>query len=241
MTRFSIGPVLAAVRSVPVPPKPFSASGVSLKPFLTISREPGAGAIGVGTSFVEAMNAESSQDEHWTYWDREIVGKVAADHHLSTRLIEGLEDKNHSWMGQFLSSLSFTDTGPSQDEDAIYSRVRRTIEKLAEAGRVVIVGRGGVFITRHMPGGIHVRLVAPLKDRIAYIARSFGLSERNAAARIREVDHNRHRFFKMHWPTQTLAPENFALTINTAEVEIGPIVAMLRSLVQQKVAPTAKT
>ena len=40
------------------------------------------------------------------------------------------------------------------------------VRALAEVGRVIIVGRGGVFITRDLPGGIHVRLVAPREWRV---------------------------------------------------------------------------
>jgi cytidylate kinase len=209
----------------------------SAAPFITISREPGAGAIDVGRLCVEALNADCTDDDHkWTYWDRELVEKVAADHHLSERLVEGLEERNHSWMTQFLSSLSFTDTGPSHDEDLIYGRVKRTIESLSVAGRAIIIGRGGVFITHHLPGGIHIRLVAPFRDRVSAMVSRLGLSERTVVHDIHEIEKNRRTFFKMHWPNQTLDPENFTLTINAAQVEIPAIVQMVQALVRQKVA-----
>jgi cytidylate kinase len=236
-----IRPILAAIRSTPTPSKPILESRSEMpRPFITISREPGAGAINVGVSFVESINSDVPDDEKWTCWDREIVDKVAADHHLSARLIDGLEENNHSWMTNFLSSLSFADSGKCYNEDLIYHKVQKTIEALARTGRIVVVGRGGVFITRHLPWGIHIRLVAPLKHRIKFIARSFELPEEAAAARIHELEKNRRVFFNMHWPNHPLDPDLFSLTINTAEVHVPSIVQMLRTLVQDKISQATR-
>jgi len=231
---FAIGPILGTMKSVPIPAKPFGpAAPEPLRPFVTISREPGAGAIGVSHRFIELMNADAPDDQKWTCWDRELVEKVAADHHLKAREIEGLEESDHSWIGNFFKSLSFADSGASPDEDVIYQKVKRTVEALASAGRVVIIGRGGVFITSHIPGGIHIRLVSPFKNRVTFVRQKLGLSERTAIANIREVEKNRRAFFRMHWPIHTLDPESFAMTINTAEVEVESIAQMLRTLVQR--------
>src|SRR5262245_43618787 len=112
-----IGPILGAIRSVPVPAKPFGdEASPPVQPFITISREPGAGAVAVGRQVVESLNA-NHPDEPWTCWDREIVEKIAADHHLSARLIDGLDEKRHSWMSDFLASLSFTDSASHFDDE----------------------------------------------------------------------------------------------------------------------------
>jgi cytidylate kinase len=237
----TIQPIMGAIGSVPIPAK-ISIGPVSqpVYPFLTISREPGAGAIGVGHQLADALNAELVGDEKkWTCWDREIVEKIAADHNLSERLVEGVVEKDHSWISSFLSSLSFTDTQHA-DEDMVYSRAKQTIGALASAGRVVIIGRGGVFITHRLPGGIHIRLVAPFEKRVAHMVKTFGLSEKTAAARIREIEKNRRVFFKMHWPNRSLAPDQFALTINTAEVESPAIVQGVKALVEQKALQLAR-
>jgi cytidylate kinase len=236
----TVHPIMGAIGSVPIPAKVLIGPvSKPVFPFVTISREPGAGALGVGHKLVEILNAELGDDEQkWTCWDREIVEKVAADHNLSARLVEGLEEKDHSWIGSFLSSLSFTDES-HVDEDMVYSRVKHTIEALASAGRVVIIGRGGVFITRHLANGIHIRLVAPFEKRVEHMVKLLGLSEKAAAAQIRQIERNRRTFFKMHWPSKSLAPDQFALTINTAEVEIPTIVQGLKNLTDQKVAALA--
>lgn len=236
LTHSPIAPILGALRSVPVSAKALHDEPKSIRPFITISREPGAGAVGVSHSFVDAMNADTPEEERWTCWDREIVEKIAADHRLSERVVDGLEERDHSFIANLLSSLSFADTKGNYDEERIYHEVKKMVLAVAESGNVVIVGRGGVFITRGMQGAIHVRLVSPLKQRVEFIARHFNLSEKTAAARIHEVEKNRRAFFKMHWPQYSLDPEMFALTINTAEVDTATIVQMLRALVQQRIS-----
>lgn len=62
-----------------------------------------------------------------------------------------------------------------------------TIRALAISGRAVIVGRGGVFLTAGMPGGIHLRIVAPVRHRITHMAERDGISQEAAAEKVAEV------------------------------------------------------
>ncbi|WP_428938092.1 AAA family ATPase [Fontivita pretiosa] len=233
-----VRPILGALRSVPVPAK--TVTDVTEpppppEPFITISRQPGAGALTLAHQLADALNAELPGDRPWTCWDRELIEKVAADLRLSARLIDELEDRGHSWIRDFLESLSLSDEVRHADDAKIYARVVQTIRALAQAGRVIIVGRGGVFITRNMPGGIHLRLVAPLEKRIEFIARQYQLTTEQAAERIRELERNRILFYRHFWPGLTLSPETFTLTINTAAVEMPAMVQMLVTLVKHSV------
>ena len=132
--------------------------------------------------------------------------------------------------------MSFSDNSGQADESKVYARVAKTIQGLAQTGRVVIVGRGGVFITHKMPGGIHVRLIAPFEQRVAFMEREYKLTHDRAAAKVKELEHNRQAFYKRYWPNEALSPETFAVTINTAAVGQATIVDMLTRLVRQSVA-----
>jgi len=203
------------------------------EPFITISRQPGAGAWTLAQQLVDALDADDRGGRSWTCWDRELVEKVAAEHHLSQRLIESLEDANHSWFTDFLGSLSFRDEPTVADADKAYARVAGTIRALAQAGRSVIVGLGGVFLTRRMPGGIHLRLVAPLDYRVNFLARLYGISNDQAAVRARDMERNRHAFYKRHWPNETLAADTFTLTLNTAAIPLAGMIDVVRAVVRQ--------
>lgn len=232
-----IRPILGAIRSIPVPAKGFGQQVISAQPFITISREPGAGGWSLARHLVDALNIAHPNDEHvWTCWDRELVEKVATDLQLSTTLIDSLEDRGHSWLSDFLGSLSLSDSGVRSDEPRIYSRVAATIRALAQTGRVVIVGRGGVFITRKMHGGVHIRLVAPLQARAALFAREFHLAPEQALAKLKDLEHHRSAFYRHYWPGEKLNPEDFTLTINTATVDQATMVEMIATLVRNLAA-----
>lgn len=229
----NIRPIFAAIRTVPIAPRSGHEPPTSpVEPFITLSREPGAGAWSLAQKLVEALNADQPGGRAWTCWDKELVEKVSADHHVSEELINSLEE-SHSWMGDFLSSLSFSDSHPLIDEGRIYSRIAATIRALAQAGRVVIVGRGGVFITRRMRGGIHVRLVAPLEHRIGFIAEHFHLSADAARARVKEMERNRYGFYRRYWPGELLNAETFTMTVNTALVDIPAMIDVIKVLARQ--------
>jgi cytidylate kinase len=231
--RDNIRPILGGIRSVPLPHRPHAVVQPPPRPFVTVSREPGASNLAMGTQLLEALNKALPAEQPWTIWDRELIEKVAADLHLSTPLIDSLEDRGHSWFGDFLSSLALSDEAPQADEAKVYSRVCAAIRALAQAGRVVIVGRGGVFITRRMPAGVHLRLVAPLAHRIESMAHQHNLPADKAAARIKEIEHNKRAFYRFYWPNETLEPCTFTATINTAAVQPAALVDMVVSLVRQ--------
>ena len=115
-------------------------------PFITISRQAGAGGRSFATRLVERLNEIDTSDLHWTLWDNELVERVAAEYHLRPSAVASLEDQPHSWLEEALGSLAIGSTRDRPDELTLYHRVSTTIRALAEIGRVVIVGRGGGFI-----------------------------------------------------------------------------------------------
>jgi cytidylate kinase len=233
----NVHPILGAIRAVTVPARPADeAPAVSAPPFITVSRQPGAGAWTMASQLVDALNQALPATQLWTCWDKELVEKVVADTKLSAQVIDSLEDRGRSWFTDLLESMSSSDEPGRADASRVYVRVAQTIRALAQAGRVLIVGRGGVFITRKMPGGIHIRLVAPFDQRVAFMAREYKLTPDKAAARVKELEHNRQAFYRHYWPNESLSSETFALTINTSVVDAATMVQMIVALVRSKVS-----
>jgi len=198
--------------------------------FVTINRQAWAGGWSLAQRLVDELNnCERDARQPWTCWDRELVEKVAADHHISHQLIESLEDSGRSWLEEFLASLS--SDKHQAEELKVYRRVAATIRALAEVGRVVIVGRGGSYITRGIPGGTHVRLVAPADHRIRSMARKLGIPPDEAAVRVRQIDQNRLAFYRRYWPNESLSPESFTVTLNAAEIDEQTMVDCLARLI----------
>ena len=95
----------------------------------------------------------------------------------------------------------------------------------------MIVGRGGVFVTRHMPGGIHVQLVAPLETCILNSMKHYKLDREAAEKRVEEITRNREEFFRRYGCAQTPMEDLFSVTFNTAHVSEEKIAEMLMPLI----------
>jgi len=204
-------------------------------PFITVSRQAGAGGRSFATRLVSRLNQADPAQLPWTLWDNELVERVASEYHLRPSTVASLEDNPPSWLEEALACLALG-SGDRNDELAVYHRVAVTIRALAELGRVVIVGRGGAFITRDIPGGVHLRLVAPEDHRIAAVARSMNLSPAAAAQFVRHTDRNREAFYRRHWRDRPLTPENFTATFNTAATRLEQLVDSVLCLIPAAVS-----
>ena len=140
-------------------------------PFITISRQAGAGGRTFARALADRLNEADPEQRPWSVWDRELVEKVAREEQIPVTLVEELEvGVSHRRAFQdFLASLS-AKNDEDLDEFQVYRRVAHTVRGLARAGRAIIVGRGGVYATVDLPTGVHVRLVAPLQDRVRHMA-----------------------------------------------------------------------
>ncbi|MGA2440611.1 MAG: cytidylate kinase-like family protein [Tepidisphaeraceae bacterium] len=190
--------------------------------FLTISREPGAGGVPLAQRLAERLNAHGPSD--WSAWDQELVEKVSTEYHLKKGAVETVDERPHNWLNDLVASFSQHVT-PS--DVGVFKKVAGTIRALATAGHAIIVGRGGRFITAGLAGGIHLRLVAPLEYRIKTTAESFNLSLPAATKRLAEVDRSRTIFYRQFWPGKSLEPQNFTMTLNSAELSLDEMVACI--------------
>jgi cytidylate kinase len=199
-------------------------------PFVTISRQAGARGRSLATQLAERLNEIDPGPLPWTVWDDELVERVAKEHGLPHQRVAALEDERPSWLEEILGGLTITEGKTPADELAVYRRVAATIRALAELGRVIIVGRGGAYVARDIPDGVHVRLVAPLEFRVAAAAQQQGISRKAAAAWVKERDASRDAFYRRHWPSRPLVPENFTMLLNVSILSLAQQVAAILSV-----------
>ena len=205
------------------------------KPFITISRQAGAGGRSIALALAARLNKIDPGDLPWTVWDNELVEKVVAKHHLPRETVAALESDAPSWLEQSVASLALGGSRSYPEDGMVYHAVATTIRSLTEMGRVAIVGRGGAFITSDIAGGIHLRLVAPLQYRVLRTAEAMGTSDlASAEATVRQRDHSREQFYQRHWPERPLVPENFTGILNTAAIPTQRLIECFVHLVIEK-------
>lgn len=185
-------------------------------PVVTISRETGAGAVSVARLLAGYLDRRN-RDGHvppWTVFDRNIVEQVVEDHKLPETVKQFMhedtifvfKDAVEEQLG--LHPLNWTLVQHTSD----------TILRLAHLGNVILVGRGSHVITAKVPGAVHVRLVAPLEQRIDHAAEACGLDRKQAIEFVRKKDRARRRYVKRYFNVAIDDPQQYHLIINTGKV-----------------------
>jgi cytidylate kinase len=203
--------------------------------FVTVSRQPGAGAVSFSHRLAERLNKDGRGG--WSAWDRELVEKVSSEHGIAKDLIDAIPNRHHSWLDDLLESISVGQYPPDWSEIRAYKRVIMTVRALAAAGNAIIVGRGGNFITEGLPGAIRLRLIAPLEHRIKSTAEQEKIVLHEAAARVAETDRRRAEFYRRFWPGREIVPEAFTMTLNCAELSLDEMVDCVVPLVRSRRKP----
>ncbi len=159
----------------------------------------------------------------WQVYDHELVERIAQDMGLRTSLLESVDERHHSWLVEavegFLSAPREGDWGPLVTEDAYLHHLIRTVLALGMHGECAIVGRGAAFI---LPAAttLRVRLVAPVRERMATLGRNLGIAERQAAQRVRALDRERNDFVRDHFLKEPTDPCNYDLVLNASRLSV---------------------
>lgn len=182
-------------------------------PFVTISREAGAGAVTIGRLVAEHLNRsrQSSDEPPWTVFDKNLVERVLEDHELPAKLKEFLPEDTTFDLKDALEEM----LGLHPSSWSLIQHTADTILRLASLGNVILVGRGSNIITAYLPRGFHVRLVSPLHVRIAHAAKYYEMSPAKADEFVHKTDRARRRYVKRHFSADIDDPLQYDLTINT--------------------------
>ncbi len=99
-------------------------------------------------------------------------------------------------------------------------KIAETVLKLADAGHVVLVGRGANFITASRPNVFHVRLMGSLPRRIQRIQDREQLTIEMATRSVTEEDRARGRYVKAHFGEGIEDELLYHIVINTDRVPL---------------------
>lgn len=194
-------------------------------PFITFSRQFGCGAFPLAETIALEMMSRNSEELPWAVYDQALVKKIADDHKLSEGIVNSLGKKLRTEIEESVLGLlkHFT------PELKIYRSLVATIRTLAVHGRVIIVGRGGAILTRDMPGGLHVRLIAPYDWRVEQTAKRMKSSIDKAKDHVSTMDAEREAYIKKYLGVNVDDPVNYHLLFNNAKMSTEQIVSAVYS------------
>lgn len=170
---------------------------------IAVSRE--AGARG------ETIGRRAAKKLGWQVYNQELLEYTAQEGpfrhvtaHLPPQLARWAEERLHALQRE--QNLS---QHPSVADMA------RIVLALGAQGEVVLVGRGAGCI---LPAAstLHVRIVAPLEDRIAYMAQWLRLAQSEAAEQVRQRDAHRSAFIENHFHRSPSEVHQYDVVLNSS-------------------------
>ncbi len=186
------------------------------RPVITISREAGAGAVTIGQRVAELLNANLEPGAPaWTVFDKNIVQRVLEDHALPKAIAEFLPEDVHSGVTGAVEEM----LGLHPSAWKLAEHTTETILHLATLGNAILIGRGANLIASHIRPALHIRLVAPLEDRVRALSEFHNLTLAEAATYAKKADQGRKRYVKRYFNADISDPLNYTLTLNTGSID----------------------
>jgi hypothetical protein len=200
---------------------------------ITLSRQYGSGAHAVAEKLLQLLpNPKFGDTSAWAVFDRNLVEKVLADHHLPSRLARFMPEDRITEVSDTMDELF----GLHPPSWTLVHKTAETILHLAELGNVIIIGRGANVITSKLHYVFHVRLVAPLEARVQYVQQTRDLTRAAALELIREEDLGRARYLKKYFHKNVEDPLLYHLIINTGQVTHDEAAHLIGEAVAKQVA-----
>lgn len=186
---------------------------IGVKRVVTISRQAGCGAQAVAEHLARYLQQHSPpHGATWTVFDRNLMNQVLADHNLPGHLEKLLPEDRVSAIEDTLAEIF----GVRPTAKTLVQQTAETMLKFAELGNVILIGRAGNLVTAKMPHVLHVRLVAPLNDRIERIIRDDHKTPADARKFCIEEEQARARYVKTYYNADVNDPLAYHLMLNTS-------------------------
>jgi cytidylate kinase len=127
-----------------------------------------------------------------------------------------------------IDELGFFGLRPSaRDWQAYQRQVERIITDLANVGHVVIVGRGGQMALRGRPDVLHVRVVAPLENRVTFLQQEKNISAESARAWLQASSKARAHYIRRSYRVDLDDPTLYHLVVNTGMLDVAHAVDLV--------------
>lgn len=209
------------------------------RPAITISRMCGSGGRTVASKLAEYLEPHAPYGCHWTIFDRDLIKKVLEDHWLPVRLAEYLPESSKSRLGDLIEKLR----GKKPSASTIVEQTVETIWHLAEAGHVILVGRGANVITAKLRNVFHVRLVGSVENRIERLEEVYDFDRRAALEYLKSQDTAKKHYLKEYFGEDIDDPQLYHLIVNTDRIPHGEAARLIANAVVAwfKLAPAATT
>jgi cytidylate kinase len=176
---------------------------------VAVSREAGARGGSLGRRVARSLG--------WDVYGQELLEYIARDPTSRQDVLQRLSSEDTAWVEDRLQDL-ISSQELSQNPSIL--SLARVILALGAKGQVILIGRGaGSILPRETT--LHVRIVAPIADRIAYLAQWLRLTVEEAAEQVRLRDSRRQEFLSTHFHQRPPQSCLYDLVLNSTSLGEG--------------------
>lgn len=207
-------------------------------PFLTISRQAGCSAQRIAIKLSKILTgysymSETKTDVEWKWVDKQVFSAVVKE--MVQEIDEG-EYADAEEAVQFLHEVSrafIDETIYDISDEHLIQTLKGIICRLANQGRVIIVGRSAGAILKDVPNKLNIRLEAPKEWRINRLMQMKDLSQAEAAKFINKADSKRDSFIEKIIGRKA-ENNDFDVIFNYASLEDDQIVDAVINILRNK-------
>jgi cytidylate kinase len=202
---------------------------------ITISREYGSGGGEIATRLARRLG--------WQLIDHEIVERVASEMGTSIEQAEARDERTEGILARAFNNLQFLEpaymAGASSEaflsnEKTYLEIVGRIVRAAAAQGHVVIIGRGSQVLLAQRQDVLHVRIIAPLEKRIAYVMQRERRDQASAQSRIQMKDRDRMKHLETAFHRNPADAYLYDIVLNTSLLDLDSAVEIISLTLQQK-------
>jgi len=174
----------------------------SVHPYLTISRNTGAGAGELAHRVGKILG--------WEVLDRELLDYMAKQYHVPKKIVELVDETTTSWLldtfGKWLDRQLVT-------ESEYLTHLGQLVLLAAQSQSAIFVGRGAhFFLPRER--GLVIQLLAPLDQRLQRVMQRDGVDQEQARHYLEQTDRARRAFIREYFHCDVTDPHLYDLVLN---------------------------
>ncbi len=195
-----------------------------MKKIITISRQFGAGGSQIGTAVAKRLG--------YYYMDKDMIIRSAMESSgLTPRDFRVYDEKVPFNFGFGQSLFDFY----SKPLDVrLFEAQRGAIQKAAEAGNVVIVGRNANIILKEFDYTLHVFVAATEYFKLGVLREKMpGVSDDKILERMREVDKTRRKYCSYYTHTEFGNAEHYDLCLKSSTLGIEGCVDVICEIAEK--------
>ncbi len=171
-------------------------------PVIAISRGSLAGATMLAEAVASKLQVPCISRDH-------IVSEAAQAAGVSEKVLTQQMERPPSFFNPY-----------ARDRDVYLSHVRAALSQHAVEGSFVYHGHGGHFLLANIPNLLRVRVVAPLKFRVAAVMESQGLDATAAKNHVHRMDKHRKKWVRFLYGVDCQDPSFYDLIVNLENLSL---------------------